>query len=221
MGAATLSIKVWPAPEERFVPSLLLPGTGATAEDWNDVAAELSRSRTVYAVELRGHGESDWPGEYSIALLATDVVALLDRLTEPLVDLIGHSPGGLVACKAAAERPRRVRRLVLEEVPLPHPRVPSMPDRPEGLLDFDWRVVERIRPEIDNPDPGWADIMRAIPAPTLIIGGGDASPVPHADLRELAAILPDGRVETVEAGHLVHATEPAQFLAHVSAFLDN
>ncbi|MDX6310057.1 MAG: hypothetical protein QOI06_3103 [Nocardioidaceae bacterium] len=220
VGGVTLSMKVWPAEEERLVPVLLLPGTGATAQDWDEVATELSRSRTVYAVDLRGHGASDWPGEYSVALLATDVVALLDRLTEPVVDIVGHSLGGLVACKAVAERPWRVRRLVLEDVPMPHPRLASMPARPDGPLDFDWKLVERIRPEIDNPNPGWVDVMRAIPVPTFVIGGGDASAVPQDDVRELVATLPAGRLETIEAGHLVHATELAQFLVRVTAFLD-
>jgi pimeloyl-ACP methyl ester carboxylesterase len=220
VGGVTLSLRVWPAAEERLVPALLLPGTGATAEDWDQVATELSRSRTVYAVDLRGHGESDWPGEYSLALLASDVVALLDRLSHPVVDILGHSLGGLVACKAVAERPERVRRLVLEDVPVPHPRSPSMPPRPDGPLAFDWKVVEQVRPEIDDPDLGWVDIMRAIPVPTLVIGGGDASPVPQADVRELVDTLPDGRLQTIEAGHLVHATELAQFLLHVTEFLD-
>jgi pimeloyl-ACP methyl ester carboxylesterase len=95
-----------------------------------------------------------------------------------------------------------------------------MPTKPDGPLDFDWKVVEQVRPEIDDPDPGWVDTMRAIPVPTLVIGGGDTSPVPQADVRELVATLPDGHLRTIEAGHLVHTTALAEFLVHVTEFLD-
>ena len=61
-------------------PVVLLPGTGLTAGDWEPVAAELSRTRVVHAVDLRGHGASDWPGSYSIDLLAGDVARLLPQL---------------------------------------------------------------------------------------------------------------------------------------------
>ncbi|HWO51721.1 MAG TPA: alpha/beta fold hydrolase, partial [Ornithinibacter sp.] len=49
-------------------PVVLLHGTGHTARSWDAVAASLSATRTVLAVDLRGHGDSGWPGEYSITL---------------------------------------------------------------------------------------------------------------------------------------------------------
>ncbi|WP_256378081.1 alpha/beta fold hydrolase [Phycicoccus sp. HDW14] len=199
---------------------MLLPGTGMTARDWDIVAAELAEDRTTHAVDLRGHGGSDHPGRYSIALMAADVVALLDALEEPSVDLVGHSLGGLVACRVAAERPDLVRRLVLEDIGVPHRRPPGMPDRPPGGLAFDWAVVEQVRPEIDDPDPGWPDVLRRVVAPTLVIGGGSTSQVPQEHVRELVQTLPDARLVVIEAGHLVHATEPGRFVATVRSFLD-
>jgi pimeloyl-ACP methyl ester carboxylesterase len=35
----------------------------------------------------------------------------------------------------------------------------------------------------------------------------------------IADRVPDGRLVTIETGHLVHATRPAEFLAEVKAFL--
>ena len=54
---------------------VLLHGTGLTADDWSDVARGLSRDHTVHAVDLRGHGRSEWPGTYSIDLMAPFGVA--------------------------------------------------------------------------------------------------------------------------------------------------
>jgi pimeloyl-ACP methyl ester carboxylesterase len=60
----TLVIRVWPVTDGTRPPLVLLPGTAATAHDWDAVAAALHATRTVHAVNLRGHGPSDWPGTY-------------------------------------------------------------------------------------------------------------------------------------------------------------
>jgi pimeloyl-ACP methyl ester carboxylesterase len=216
-----LVVKVWPGREPTRPPAVLLPGTGATAEDWDLVASSLSSSRTVYAVNLRGHGSSDWPGDYSIQLLADDVAGLLGELDDRPVDLVGHSLGGLVACKVAVACPELTLRLVLEDVGVPHPRPAAPPARPQGMLAFDWGVVEQVRPEIDYPDPQWGSIMSGISAPTLVIGGGPRSLVPQENLAELVQLLPDGRLVTIDTGHLVHATKPDDFIHHVLDFLDS
>jgi pimeloyl-ACP methyl ester carboxylesterase len=128
------------------------------------IASGLCVERTVYAVDLRGHGASDWPGTYSVNLFVQDVVAILEQLDIGAVDLVGHSLGGLVACGVAAEWQGQVRKLVLEDIGFPHPRPPGLPDRPAGILPFDWHMVEQVRPEIDDPEPGWADIVARITA---------------------------------------------------------
>nr|WP_212755695.1 alpha/beta hydrolase [Flexivirga aerilata] len=202
---------------------VLLPGTGATANDWDEIAAELSRDRPVHAIDLRGHGASDRPGRYSIALLAGDVAALLPQLGNRL-DLIGHSLGGLVAVQAIAkggsDARAAMRRLVLEDVGVPRPHRPNPPTRPEGELDFDWEVVRQVRPEIDDPDPSWPELLAKVGAPTLAISGGPSSFVPEADVAALAAALTDGRMTTIDAGHLVHATRPTEFVTAIRAHLD-
>jgi pimeloyl-ACP methyl ester carboxylesterase len=113
-----------------------------------------------------------------------------------------------------------VRRLVLEDVGVPHPRVAAPPERPDGDLPFDWRVVEQVRPEIDDPDPHWAEVVARIPAPVLVIAGGPSSHVPQDGIAELVRAVPDGRKVDVDAGHLVHETQPDEFTHHLVTFLD-
>ncbi|WP_341720928.1 alpha/beta hydrolase [Micromonospora sp. FIMYZ51] len=220
LGDIRLALRVWPATDPAHPPVLLLPATGATAGDWDVIAADLAAERTVCAVDLRGHGASDWPGTYRLELFGQDVVGLLDRLDTGVIDLVGHSLGGLVACLVASARPRHIRRLVLEDVPFPHPRPPAPPQRPAGELSFDWRVVEQVRSEIDDPDPGWADIVARITTSTLLIGGGAPSPVPQQHVAELAGRLADARLVTIDAGHLVHASAPEAYLDALIRFLD-
>jgi pimeloyl-ACP methyl ester carboxylesterase len=199
--------------------AVLLHATGKTARDWDVIASGLRAQRTVYAIDLRGHGASDWPGTYSMQLFAHDVIGILDQLDIGAVDLVGHSLGGLVACRVAAERQAHVHKLVLEDIGFPHPRPPGLPDRRPGELPFDWHMVEQVRPEIDNPDPGWADIVARITAPTLLIGGGATSPIPQEHLAELADRLADARLTTIAAGHLVHETAPDAYLTVLMRFL--
>jgi len=215
-----LAVHTWDCAQPRHRDVMLLPGTGLTARDWDEVAADLARDRTVHAVDLRGHGDSDWPGTYSIELMADDVVGLLHAAGLPgSVDLIGHSLGGLVACRVAAAGPR-VHRLALEDVGLMRPRPPSLPSRPKGELDFDWGVVAQVRPEVDTPADDWPDVLAAIRAPVLAIGGGPTSFVPQQWVEDLVATVPDASMVTIAVGHEVHRGDPTAYVTAVRNHLD-
>jgi pimeloyl-ACP methyl ester carboxylesterase len=81
-------------------------------------------------------------------------------------------------------------------------------------------VVEQVRPEIDDPDPRWGNVVAAISVPTLVIAGGASSPMPQEHIAELVRLLPDGQLVTVDAGHLVHEMRPEAFTHHLLTFLD-
>ncbi|MFB7531072.1 alpha/beta fold hydrolase [Streptomyces sp. NPDC056178] len=199
---------------------LLLHALGEDATDWEAVVIPgLARSRRVYALDLRGHGRSDWPGDYSLELMQADVLGFLDVLGLDTVDLIGHSMGGVVAYLLAADHPQRVSRLVLEDVPAPRPRERTIPVKPDGDLSFDWEMVSAIRKQIDVPDPRWLHRLSGITAETLVVAGGPRSHVPQDGIAELARRIPGGRVVTIPVGHLIHRAAPEAFMKTVSEFL--
>ncbi|MER5353533.1 alpha/beta fold hydrolase [Kitasatospora sp. NPDC002551] len=202
-------------------PLVLLHALGERAADWDVVLPALAPHHRVLALDQRGHGDSGRPGRYGLEAMRDDVLAFLDALGLARADLVGHSMGGAVAYLVAQRRPERVGRLVLEDVPAPRPR-PASPvaDAPDGPVDFDWAVVRAVKEQIDRPDPRWLEGMAAITAPTLLVAGGAASHVPQAGVAELAGLIADCRLVTVEAGHLVHRTRPAGFVAAVAPFLD-
>ncbi|PBC67560.1 pimeloyl-ACP methyl ester carboxylesterase [Streptomyces sp. TLI_235] len=200
-------------------PLVLLHALGESAADWDPVAATLARRWRVYALDLRGHGRSDRPGTYSLELMRDDVLAFMNELCLDRVDMIGHSMGGVVAYLLAQDHPHRIHRLVLEDVPPPRPRTPSVPTRPEGELGFDWEMVLAVRRQIDAPPPAWWDGLGRITAGTLVIAGGPDSHVPQDGLADLVRRVPAARLVTIPAGHLVHATEPEAFTDTVLAFL--
>ncbi|MFJ9338555.1 alpha/beta fold hydrolase [Streptomyces sp. NPDC101733] len=200
-------------------PLLLLAALGESAEDWSPVRERLARDHRVYALDLRGHGRSEWTGPYGLERLRDDVLGFLDALGLDRVDLVGHSMGGAVAHLLAQHRPRRVVRLVLEDPPAPLPREAVPPVRPEGELGFDWAMVLALRAELDRPDPAWLEGLARITAPTLVIAGGPTSHVPATAAAELVRRIPDARSLTIPVGHLVHAAAPEEFTRAVTAFL--
>jgi pimeloyl-ACP methyl ester carboxylesterase len=113
-------------------PVVLIHGVTGHAWLWPGVAERLP-GRTVYALELRGHGDSGWSpdGDYTTATHAADAAAVVDRLGLPPVDLVGLSWGGLVGAHLAAEHPGAVRRLVVIDVPPSFDQAPdAVPERP-------------------------------------------------------------------------------------------
>lgn len=203
-------------------PLVLLHALGETAADWDEALPALAARHRVHALDLRGHGSSSWPGpgSYGLESMRDDVLRVLDGFGFEQVDLLGHSLGGMVAHLCAQHRPHRVRRLVLEDIGTPVPRTPTAPERPEGDLDFDWDMVLAVRAQIDRPEARWLDGLSRITARTLVIGGGPDSHVPQARVAELARRVPDARLVTIPAGHLVHRAEPDRFTREVLEFLD-
>jgi len=173
----------------------------------------------VFAVDLRGHGGSGRPGNYSFELMRDDVVAVLEALDLHNVILVGHSMGGVVAYLVALAQPRRLARLVIEDAPPPYPRRRALPERPPGELPFDWAVVPAIAGQVNDPSRRWWTRLPEITVPTLLIGGGDGSHIPQELLAEAAELIPDSTLVTVKAGHNVHADAPDQFLNTVTSWL--
>ncbi|GAA4639939.1 alpha/beta hydrolase [Actinoallomurus vinaceus] len=202
-------------------PVVLLHALGEGGRTWQETGAALAASHRVYAVDLRGHGASDRAAAYSFELMRDDVVAFLDVLGLDRVGLVGHSMGATVAYLLAGSHPERVDRLVLEEPPPPVPADPPrrLPANPEETEAFDWAAVDAIYRQRNDPDPAYWDVPAAITAPTLVVAGGPGSPLPQDQLTRFAQAIPDHRLVTIDAGHLVHEERPGEFAAALTAFL--
>jgi pimeloyl-ACP methyl ester carboxylesterase len=79
--------------------------------------SELTKNgRRVIALDLRGHGDSSKlydPEDYSIEILAGDVIALLDHLKIERADIMGYSLGSRITAVLARSQPRRLRSAIL------------------------------------------------------------------------------------------------------------
>ncbi|GAA2673446.1 MULTISPECIES: alpha/beta fold hydrolase [Nonomuraea] len=189
---------------------VLLHGRTADHNNWNPFIRRFAERFHVIAPDLRGHGASERPDRYELPDMAEDVVALLGALGVDQAILIGHSLGGVVAYHLAMNHPERVSLLVLEDPPAPVPH-----ERP-ALEDDSPMMVETER-QIVSPDPAWAEGLKRVTAPTLVLAGGPAS---HVIAEPLADLIPGAKLVTIGVGHLIHADAPEEFWAAVGRFLE-
>jgi pimeloyl-ACP methyl ester carboxylesterase len=79
--------------------------------------SELRKNgRRVIALDNRGHGESAKlydPAQYSIPIMAGDVVALMDHLDILRADMMGYSMGGRMTAWLGLNAPERLRSAIL------------------------------------------------------------------------------------------------------------
>jgi pimeloyl-ACP methyl ester carboxylesterase len=202
-------------------PLVLLHGSGADRSTWAAVAPAFASTHRVYAVDLRGFGDSDRPGAYSFDAMRDDVLGLFDVIGADRADLIGHSVGGSVAWLVAQEQPERVAHLVMEDSPIPKRGLERRPlaERPEKEPPFDWEALVAIVREFHDPGPQWWDRVGAVTAPTLLLAGGPSSHVPQHLFAEARALLADARIAEIAVGHHIHRDAPDRFLTQVIPFL--
>lgn len=200
---------------------LLLHSLGEHSGSWNSIAEAFAATHRVFALDFRGHGDSDRTLRYSLELMRDDVLAVVDRLDLNDLCIVGHSLGGMVAYLAAISGHPQVTRLVLEEAPPPLPLVPArkIPADPGEDYGFDWNALTDLYAQRNDPDAGWWEALGRIEIPTLVLAGGPSSHVDQASLREMAVRIPNARFVSIDAGHSVHARQPREFVAAVAAFL--
>ncbi len=93
---------------------VLLHGVTDSWRSFERVLPHLPRSLRAIAITQRGHGHSSRPeGGYGYADLAGDLAAFMDARGIPAAVVVGHSMGGLIAQRFAAEHPERTLGLVL------------------------------------------------------------------------------------------------------------
>ena len=96
-------------------PALVLVGSlGSNLRVWDPVVADLARSFRVIRIDKRGHGRSDVPpGDYTLARLGLDVLAVADDAGAKRFHYAGVSIGGMIGMWLAQHHPERLIRLVL------------------------------------------------------------------------------------------------------------
>src|SRR5262249_30257983 len=103
-------------------PAGLPHATGLHAWVWTPVADALSTRHHVFAIDARGHGDSEKPADgYRWETFISDLVAFVQALALGRVLGVGHSLGATTRAGAAADRPALSRAVALLD-PILFPR---------------------------------------------------------------------------------------------------
>ena len=126
---------------EEGTPLLCLHPSPHSGHVFRRFLAVAGASRSVFAPDLPGFGESDPPpARASVAEHAAAIGDFLDAMRLRQIDLLGHHFGALVATELAATRPGQVRRLVLVSPPLPSDAKEPVAAAADGShLPEEWR----------------------------------------------------------------------------------
>jgi 2-succinyl-6-hydroxy-2,4-cyclohexadiene-1-carboxylate synthase len=140
-------------------PLVLLHGFSGSGANWAEPVAHFARKFRVVTIDLIGHGQTespDNPKRYAIEQAAADLIAILDALDMPRVNLLGYSMGGRLALYAALAYPMRFGRLVLENA---SPGLKTAAER-EARIASDEALARRIE---GQGIPAFADYWTNLP----------------------------------------------------------
>ena len=163
-----LKLQFWDWGRDNLPPLLLVHGGLDHARNWDWVARSLREHFHVYAMDLRGHGNSAWaPGAiYSIAEHVLDVSTLVDVLGGGPVHLIGHSLGGILTLMYAGLFPDRAGKVIAIEglgLPAAHRIHKPAPERMRAWIDSVRKMEQREPHSYANLDAAVARMKEANP----------------------------------------------------------
>ena len=124
-------------------PLIMLHGIGRIAHTFDHIAPHFAARYHVMAVDMRGHGDSDWDpkGAYLVEDYVKDIEGLAQQLRLKNIVIWGNSTGGRVAQVFAGLHPELVAAVISEDVG---------PERPREIADG---MTARLKQEDER---GWA-----------------------------------------------------------------
>ncbi|MFW9987648.1 MAG: alpha/beta fold hydrolase [Candidatus Odinarchaeota archaeon] len=96
-------------------PMILIHGHGESTYIWRYMVDILAKKFSVYALDLKGFGNSDKPldGDYSISSMSSLIINFMDNLQIQKAILVCHSFAGKIGVYTIIKRPKRILGLVL------------------------------------------------------------------------------------------------------------
>lgn len=137
-------------------PVICLHHSGGSGRLFAPMLRELGHDRSVYALDLPGHGTSDAPpARFSVMDLAGAVGDFLDGLRVRSADVCGYQLGALVAAELAIARPQQIRRVMMWGVPAysAQERAVLLTRQPAGSRDAGGEVSDEWQRLLDKRGP--------------------------------------------------------------------
>ena len=239
-GSAPINgIHIWHATFGHGEPIILLHGGLANSSYWGNQVRALQGKYQVIVMDSRGHGRSTRDkAPYGYALMASDVIGLMDFLKIPKAALVGWSDGAIIGLDIAMHHPERLTKLFAF----------AANSDPSGVADVDKSPVfkafiaragaeyETLSPtpkeyksfvaQIEKmwaTQPKWtAAQLKTIKVPTWIVDADHDEAIKRTNTEFMAAQIPNaGLLLQPEVSHFSFLQDPQQFDNDVLHFLEH
>ena len=230
-------------------PLILTHGYSSTSAMWHGQIEALSKRHRLILWDMRGHGQSDYPGDpsaYSEALTVGDIAAVLDQVGAAKAIVGGLSLGGYMSLAFYRAHPERVRALLIIDTgpgfkkddarEAWNKRAHDTADRFEqhgldvlksasrersSVSHRDARGLARAaRGMLTQRDARVIELLPEIKVPSLVVFGADETPFLAASHYMAAKIPGAKKVVIPAAGHADNIDQPRAFIDAVVRFLD-
>lgn len=226
---------------------LLIHGAGGSHLDWPPEIRNLAEC-DVYAIDLPGHGRTDFPGCSSIVDYADIIRAFVENAGSENMILVGHSMGGAIAQTIGLNPPPQVKGLVLVAS---GSRLRVAPEILNGVTKEFEKTAETIsslnwsenasselkelgRRMMLKNDPAslygdflacndfsLMDRLDEIQLSTLIISGTEDRLTPPKYSQFMADRIPHSRLLTIDgAGHMIMLEESERVASSITEFVE-
>ncbi len=208
---------------------LLHGGLGNSAHFAFQLPALVDRFQVI-AIDSRGQGRST-KGKAAITYdqMATDVIAVLDRLAIKRASVVGWSDGGEIALKLGIAFPDRVERLFVlganydanGSKPRSGPSATFAAYTSRCRSDYERMsrsgvpykaLVDALLPLWRNPSGITRDQLRAIKAPVMMADGDHDEVIALEQIQEMAKLIPNAQLKVFDdTSHFALWQDPATF----------
>jgi flavin reductase (DIM6/NTAB) family NADH-FMN oxidoreductase RutF/pimeloyl-ACP methyl ester carboxylesterase len=210
---------------------ILLHGAGQTRQVWEDVAIALHQAgRHVINIDLRGHGQSEWPedGRYDFDAFVEDLRAVLAQMrTRPVV--VAATLAGWIATAALAEDAAMLAAgLVLVDLPTTADPAAARATADKlrgaatasvGSADYDVRMLDRF--DIAGVLDRVVEAAAKVNIPVLFVRGALSDLDSNESAAAFVRALPDAEaVEVEESGLLINTERTESFNGLLLDFLE-
>lgn len=219
-------------------PLILLHGGLGHSGHWKNQISVLSEHYKVIAVDSRGHGRStSSERRISYALMASDIVALMDYLDVEKAHVLGWSDGGILGLYLAVNSPERLMTVIASGANYdPSGIRPNVGEHPkfvsyitESMTDY-----QTLSPEPSNWDAFLGNIgqmwatepkftveeLGSISLPVLLLDGDSEEAIYPEHTRQMASLIPTARLVLVPGtGHFGFWEKPAEMNKAILDFL--
>jgi pimeloyl-ACP methyl ester carboxylesterase len=239
VGGAKIYFAIYGAASAGKAPPVVLlhGGLGNSAHFGFQVPALIDKFQVI-TIDSRGQGRStkgDAPITYD--LMATDVIAVLDKLAIKRASVVGWSDGGEIALKLGIAFPDRVDHLFVFAANYDANGSKSRTGASATFTGYYLRckrayeqlstsgvpykaLIEALRPVWHNPTGITKDQLRAIKAPVVMADGDHDEVIVLDQIKEMSELIPNAELKVFHAAsHFALWQDPAGFNQAMVDFL--